>query len=207
MISLEEAWGFWVQGEWSMLGLAGICFIMFILAVDVFLGLKEKRFKMPESKWGPWIRDPELGQGYLGDLIRFVMQSKNIAEIEKHFDEVRSTELRPFIGQLRFMKTCIAAAPLVGLLGTVIGMLVTFKSISSGSGGDQTMEAMANGISLALITTQAGLTVALPGYFVHYYLRRNVQKYEGFLAHLETQCTQFFYKESLQDKPTELTVS
>ena len=96
--------------------------------------------------------------------------------------------------QLKLIMTFVSAAPLVGLLGTVSGMLLTFSALASGSGGDKTMDEIAGGISIALITTQAGLVVALPGYFIHYHLRRNRDEYAAFLAHVETQCAQFLYK-------------
>ncbi len=61
-------------------------------------------------------------------------------------------------------------APLLGLLGTVIGMITTFDVISEFGTGNS--KAMANGISQALITTQTGLVVAVPGLFVGNILKR-----------------------------------
>jgi len=89
------------------------------------------------------------------------------------------------------MRVCVAAAPLLGLLGTVTGMLATFAALSSGSGGDQTMAAVASGISEALITTETGLLIALPGLFVQYHLTRQRDRYEAFLAKVESACAQF----------------
>ena len=63
------------------------------------------------------------------------------------------------------MKIIAVAAPLLGLLGTVIGMIVTFQSITLFGTGDPKL--MAGGISQALITTVLGLLVALPTLFFH----------------------------------------
>ena len=65
----------------------------------------------------------------------------------------------------RLVKTIVAAAPLIGLLGTVVGMIETFDSLAdaalfSQSGG------IAGGISQALFTTQLGLVVAVPGLII-----------------------------------------
>lgn len=69
------------------------------------------------------------------------------------------------------LATAVLLAPLLGLLGTVIGMIETFASLSdsalySSSGG------IAGGISQALMTTQFGLVVAIPGVLFHRYLRK-----------------------------------
>ncbi|MGD9159913.1 MAG: DUF3450 family protein [Desulfobacteraceae bacterium] len=68
-------------------------------------------------------------------------------------------------------------APLLGLLGTVTGMINTFKVITAQGAGDA--NAMAGGISEALLTTQFGLTVAVPLILIHHMLSRRVDKIVG----------------------------
>ena len=63
-----------------------------------------------------------------------------------------------------------AVAPLLGLLGTVGGMITTFTVIAKFGTGNA--KALASGISEALITTQTGLVVAVPGLFLASYLQR-----------------------------------
>jgi biopolymer transport protein ExbB len=63
-----------------------------------------------------------------------------------------------------------AVSPLLGLLGTVTGMISTFEAISRF--GTANVRAMAAGISEALITTQAGLAIAIPGLFMGHFIRR-----------------------------------
>ena len=67
-----------------------------------------------------------------------------------------------------------AAAPLLGLLGTVSGMIETFEVVQLYGTGNA--HALAAGISEALITTQTGLLVAIPGLFAGYTLRRQSRK-------------------------------
>lgn len=67
-----------------------------------------------------------------------------------------------------------AAAPLLGLLGTVIGMIATFRAVS-GQFGNTAVEVSA-GISQALVTTQCGLVVAIPGLFGVARIRRLVDQ-------------------------------
>jgi biopolymer transport protein ExbB len=92
------------------------------------------------------------------------------------------------------MKICVGTAPLLGLFGTVTGMLATFGALAEGSGGEKTMAAIAKGISEALITTETGLVIALPGLFFQYHLARKQERYEAFLTHLETVCTQHLFR-------------
>jgi len=73
----------------------------------------------------------------------------------------------PFIGVLA------GAAPLAGLLGTVSGMLVTFSGLAT-SNSAQPIDKIAVGISEALITTQAGLLIAIPAAFMLALLRKQV---------------------------------
>jgi biopolymer transport protein ExbB len=68
-------------------------------------------------------------------------------------------------------------APLLGLLGTVTGMINTFKVITAQGAGDPS--AMAGGISEALLTTQFGLSVAIPIMLLHHLLSRRVDKIVG----------------------------
>lgn len=79
-------------------------------------------------------------------------------------------ELERFINTLG---TIASISPLLGLLGTVLGMIRTFNVIRTDGIGDPA--AMAGGIAEALITTAAGLTVAIPALLAYKYLRGRVE--------------------------------
>ena len=83
---------------------------------------------------------------------------------------------------LNTIKIIAAISPLLGLLGTVIGVLMSFSQMAKGGMGDPS--SFANGISLALITTVGGLIVAIPHYIGHNYLLGNLDELE---SHLEKQ--------------------
>ena len=63
------------------------------------------------------------------------------------------------------------------------------------------MEMVAAGISEALITTETGLVVALPGLFFQYQLTRKYEGHKALLAHLETVCTQALYRALRKGSP------
>lgn len=78
-------------------------------------------------------------------------------------------DMERFLGALG---TIAAVAPLLGLLGTVIGMINVFTALNLGGAGDSS--ALAGGISEALITTAAGLCVAIPAMISHRFFVRRV---------------------------------
>ena len=76
---------------------------------------------------------------------------------------------------LNTLGTIASIAPLIGLLGTVVGMIKVFSAIMVHGVGDPGI--LAGGISEALITTAAGLTVAIPSVIFHRYFERLVDEY------------------------------
>jgi biopolymer transport protein ExbB/TolQ len=91
-----------------------------------------------------------------------------------------------FQRQRAVLAAMIAAAPLLGLLGTVTGMIQTFRHLASG-GGTQMMGGLADGISEALIATAAGLSVAIPAVLLLYFAHRELQRGFQTFAQLEHQ--------------------
>ena len=75
---------------------------------------------------------------------------------------------------LNTLGTIATISPLLGLLGTVIGMIKVFTAITSAGVGNPAV--LAGGISEALITTAAGLSVAIPAVIFHRYLSGRVDK-------------------------------
>ena len=76
---------------------------------------------------------------------------------------------------LNTLGTIAQISPLLGLLGTVFGMIDIFSSLMLHGAGNPA--ALAGGISVALITTAAGLTVAIPSLIFHRYFERLVDEY------------------------------
>lgn len=199
-----EATGIWLAGGWAMIAIAVTALVMFALGMSVWLRLRGKGFlSVPERTWRRWIDHRIERQGPIGELLDFVTRADGIEDATVLFEQLEATELRPFERDLRVMKICVSAAPLLGLLGTVTGMLATFGALATGSGGDQTMGLVAKGISEALITTETGLVIALPGLFFQYQLVRQHDRYKAFLAHLESVCAQTLFKKLRRERSAE----
>jgi biopolymer transport protein ExbB len=94
---------------------------------------------------------------------------------EVHLAPLVAGEQARLRGGLPVVGTVAALCPLLGLLGTVLGMITTFGGITAGGGVEP--DALAKGISQALITTQAGLVMALPLLLMHGYLRAKIDRF------------------------------
>jgi biopolymer transport protein ExbB len=93
----------------------------------------------------------------------------DIETLELKLDEAILRESAPLETGLSFIKVLYVVAPLLGLLGTVVGMIATFQMITLFGTGDPRM--MAGGISTALVTTVLGLIVAIPLTILHAFLQ------------------------------------
>lgn len=104
----------------------------------------------------------------LGRIIGVLGPKPQLADLETlelKLDEAILQETPPLERGQPLLKLLTAVAPLLGLLGTVTGMIVTFQAITQSGGGDSRL--MADGISQALVTTVMGLVVAIPLLFLH----------------------------------------
>jgi biopolymer transport protein ExbB len=86
--------------------------------------------------------------------------------------EIASTELRLQQQKAYALNVVATIAPIVGLLGTVVGMIEAFHVIAFNGMGDPTL--LAGGISKALVNTAAGLSVALPSLAMHHFFRNRM---------------------------------
>jgi len=116
-------------------------------------------------------RQLKLGEASEGNALGRVIKvyqddpHQDVETLELKLDEAILRETAPMESGLPLIKVLYVIAPLVGLLGTVIGMILTFQQITLFGTGDPRM--MANGISMALITTVLGLVVAIPLTIIH----------------------------------------
>lgn len=121
----------------------------------------EKARRVAKTMRGPSGKMLQAGADHLGaprELIEEVMYEKVLKA------KLQVQRALPFIA------ICAAAAPLLGLLGTVSGIINTFKMMQISGGSD--MQNVSGGISEALITTKYGLIVAIPALILHVFLSR-----------------------------------
>lgn len=171
--------------------------IMLILYAMSLLGLAvalERAFALRQERTAPsgWMRHvrdtvAQSGLGALGDeavwpesdvadvLRQVVRSTPDVAGLQSTAIEQAVTRKEAELARGVFLIGLLATlAPLLGLLGTVIGMIETFRMIAGGSIGDP--KALAGGIYQALYTTAGGLTVAIPLSIAHRLLKQRARR-------------------------------
>ncbi len=168
-------------GGIAMVPLAAVSLVMWLLIVERALFFRRlHRKNMPLAKALDHIRDnrlpdPNIYRGAVSLLVaRFLQRRSNDRLLDRFIlDETVLTLNRSLNDHLALIGALAAIAPLLGLLGTVTGMIGTFDILSTFGTGNA--KGMAGGISEALITTQTGLLVAIPGLYMKGFLERRVQ--------------------------------
>jgi len=132
-----------------------------------------------------WIRNNEMDSSRLREvksgsplgqiLVAGITSHRRGRDVMKEsIEEVANQVVHELERYLNTLGTVAAITPLLGLLGTVIGMIKVFTAIQLEGTGNAAV--LAGGISEALITTAAGLTVAIPSLFFHRYFQRKVDE-------------------------------
>ena len=137
-----------------------------------------------DAKWRSWIAAPGEAGGEAGDIIHYSQSGgRSPQAVRERFLAVRQARLPRLNQRIAMLDVAVTAAPLLGLLGTVLGMLETFSALGETTGN--TLERMSHGISEALITTEVGLIIAVVGFFGLFLVRRQRNRFRKFLQHLE----------------------
>ncbi len=161
-----------------MLPLIAVSVLMWLLIVDRALFIRRLRRRSMSfedaaelMRSGRLVRPGSSG-GATGLLVqRFIAARSGRKEVDRYIlDETVATLQRSLSARLPVIGVLAAIAPLLGLLGTVLGMIATFEVMAVFGTGNA--RAMAGGISEALISTQTGLLVAIPGLYMKGFLDR-----------------------------------
>ena len=113
-------------------------------------------------------------------VIDFIIANPTVtlAEVREITESEGSRQSGMLSSRVSYLCDIGNVAPMLGLLGTVIGMIQAFLELSQGNEGVKQME-LSSGISAALITTAAGLIIAIPTMLVYAFFRTRTQRYIG----------------------------
>ena len=98
-----------------------------------------------------------------------------MSDVQNAIENVANLEVSKLENGLPFLATIAGGAPMIGFLGTVIGMVQTFMDMSA-AGGTIDLSLLAGGMYVAMVTTVGGLIVGIPAYFGYNYLVARVEK-------------------------------
>jgi biopolymer transport protein ExbB len=178
---LYQVEDYFLRGGVVMLPLALVSLLMWVLIVNRVLYFRRLHRKNMDTRTA-WehiqedkLPDPKEYRGVVSLLVAEFMHHKSGDPALDRFilDETVLRINRSLEDYLGMIGALAAVAPLLGLLGTVIGMIITFDVISVFGTGNA--RALAGGISEALITTQTGLLVAIPGMYMNGFLQKRAQ--------------------------------
>lgn len=156
----------------------------FIILLGLFgLALGGERIVFLRKEWAELenTQANNAGQNILSELFKTMEENAKLdfESLQMLLDEKIQAYIPKIESRVAAIKLIATVAPLLGLLGTVIGMIETFQSIQIFGTGDPKL--MAGGISQALVTTMLGLIVAAPLLFLHSYADSFVAKISDFL--------------------------
>jgi biopolymer transport protein ExbB len=150
------------QGGWIGFIILGLGAIGLVLAIQrfIFLGIAGRGIAQQQKQTAPSIKNP------LGRILSVYSEDmQDIETLSLKLDEAILREIPKIERGLITLAMLAAIAPMLGLLGTVSGMIETFQSITLFGTGDPKL--MSGGISQALVTTELGLAVAIPLLLIH----------------------------------------
>jgi len=106
-----------------------------------------------------------------------MLSPQAIGAIKATMDSVMTQEGQKLNGQMVLLTIAISGGPFLGLLGTVVGVMITFAAIAAS--GDVNVNSIAPGIAAALVATVAGLAVAIPALLAYNYLGTRIREIQS----------------------------
>ena len=184
-----------VAGGWLMVIIVLSSVVALAICIERFYTLNPKKIAPPHLLATVW---KQLKRGEMDAAkLKTLKQSSPLGRIlaaglgnafhgrevmKESIQEAASHVVHDLERYLNTLGTIAAVAPLLGLLGTVLGMIRVFAEIMTQGTGNAS--ALAGGISEALITTAAGLTVAIPALIMHRYFTGRI---DGIVVELEQE--------------------
>ena len=184
--------GFWElfsSGGWLMWVLVLLFAVMIFIFVERFIAIRKAT--QLDNNFMNRIRD-FISEGNINaaiDLCRRTdspvarMIEKGIerigrpmSDIQTSIENVANVEVAKLESGLPWLASISGGAPMIGFLGTVVGMVQVFISMSANTSGAIELGQLSSGMYVAMVTTVGGLIVGIPSYFAHNYLVARIER-------------------------------
>jgi len=194
-------WNLAVKGGWIMIPIAILSIIAIYIFIERYFAIKKASKVNPsfmenitksiqggnvdealticKSTTGPLARMIEKGVSRIG---------KSLEDINVAIENVGRLEIVKLERGLSTLASVSGGAPMIGFLGTVMGMIRAFYDMATVEGGNINVQVLSNGIYTAMVTTVAGLIVGIIAYFAYNIL---VAKVDKVVNNLEAKSTEF----------------
>ena len=182
-------WDLFLSGGWLMWVLVALAAVMIFIFVERFIAIRKAT--RIDKNFMNRIRDYIL-EGNIAsatDLCRRTdspiarMVEKGIerigrpmSDIQTAIENVANVEVAKMESGLPWLASISGGAPMIGFLGTVVGMVQVFIDMSANQTGGIELAQLSAGMYVAMVTTVGGLIVGIPAYFAHNYLVARVEK-------------------------------
>lgn len=199
---MHEAWLFLQRGGILMIPLILCSIIVLAIVIERAITLRRKKVLIPEIiSVIETIKKPEdvhlaisicqKNEGAFANIVELGLENKDLSndQLKELITDQGRQEVRSLEKGLVVIETIAGIAPLLGLLGTVVGMIKVFTVISE-QGLGQT-QALSGGISEALITTVVGLSIGIPSLVLYNYF---TDKAENLIMDIEKFTSQLLRK-------------
>lgn len=189
--SMPSVWELALDGGVMMIPIALASFVAFAVTVERLIVLRRRRVipsnvleqvrpHLPKPGGSPkaavdfcMSEGSPVARVIAGGLRRL---GSPLETIERHIAESGERESLELRRRLRVLAVVAAIAPLMGLLGTILGMIDAFRTVASAGDALGRTELLAEGIYEAMITTAGGLMVAIPALLAYHWLTSKVQR-------------------------------
>lgn len=184
-------------GGWGMLPILACSAVGLAIVLERFWTLRRSAVLPPGlgEQVRSWAHSQQLNPSHiqalrenspLGELLAAALDVRNRprAEIKERIEDTGRHVVHGLERYLNTLGTIALIGPLLGLLGTVLGLIRMFLAVMVSGVGDPMK--MAGGIGEALVCTASGLVVAIPAYILHRYFRSRVR---GYVIQMEKQAT------------------
>lgn len=192
VVKTQTIWDMIVSGGWSGVVIIAMEFVMSILAVYIFV--ERSSLIKAAAKVDPRFMDTVkmlVSAGKLNEAkdlcdkentVESRIMKKGISKIGKPLEDISTAientgklEIYTLEGNIGRLAMIAGAAPMLGFLGTVVGMVIAFQSMAN-AGGQVEIQDLSGGISTAMTTTVAGLIVGIMAFIFYNLLVGRIQK-------------------------------
>lgn len=203
-VEIESIWDFVTKGGPMMVPIGIASLVALAVLVERFVSLRRRKIIPPGFL--PSLRSAlNDGSGNTNRALEFCKANGSpvanvfaagikrlhepVALLEKHIGDAGEREVFKLRKNVRVLSVIASVAPLLGLLGTIFGMITAFQTVAMSAEALGKTELLAKGIYEAMITTAAGLSVAIPALIGHHWVSAKI---EHLVTEIDQMTVDFF---------------